>query len=362
MRPPEDHSSSPEITATLEAIEATLAGEPVDPDYAEVAEVALLLTAERPTLSPEFGRELDRRVEGRFGPASRGATPTPRRPSRQRWRWTLVPAGGLVAAAIVAVIASSPSGPQATSSTSSSLRAATAAPKRAQRSSPSARTSVLAGPTSRQASNAGAVSSSPGLQPPTKGRELIQSSQLTLGASPRRIDTVAQEVYNVIGAANGFVDSATVNATGATGGYGRFQLTVPSATLPQTMTALSQLRYATVLSRTDKVEEVTGQLQSARRHHQKARVRALEHGVAYSQIAVTIQADAPASAARHRSHDGGFTIGRAAHDALDVLIVAGGVMLIALAVLVPLGLVAALAWQIWAALRHRQRERALDLA
>lgn len=375
MRHPEDQSADPEITATLEAIEATLAGEPVDPGYAEVAEVALLLAAERPTLSPEFGHELDRRVEGRFGGASRGATrvPKPTPPKRSRWNawWALAPAAAAAVAGLVALFVLTAGQPGVSSGPSSAIVSGASArrPSSGAASAHEALTHSLRARRSASAPSTATAShgapstatSSPGLRPPTTGRKLIQSSQLSLGAPPTRIDAVAQEVFNVLGAQNGFVDSSTVTATGGTGGYARFQLTVPSATLPQTMTALSQLRYATVLSRTDKVEDVTGQLQSARRHHRNARVRALEHGIAYSQISLTIQADAPSSAAKHRSH-GGFTIGRAAHDALDVLTVVGGVMLIALAVLVPLALVAALAWQIWAALRHRQRERALDLA
>jgi hypothetical protein len=206
------------------------------------------------------------------------------------------------------------------------------------------------------------TAAAPGLQPPTSGRELIQSSQLSLGAPPSRIDTVAQEVYDVVGAQNGFVNSSTVTATGGTGGYARFQLTVPSATLPQTMTYLSRLHYATVLSRTDKVEDVTRELQRARRHHRKARVRALEHGVAYSQITVTIQADAPASAHKHRAQGDGFTIARAAGIALRVLTVVGGVLLIALAVIVPVAIMVALAWRVASALKRQRRERALDLA
>ena len=38
----------PELLAELEAIDATLAGEPVEPVHAELAEVALILRAERP--------------------------------------------------------------------------------------------------------------------------------------------------------------------------------------------------------------------------------------------------------------------------------------------------------------------------
>jgi hypothetical protein len=58
----------------------------------------------------------------------------------------------------------------------------------------------------------------------------------------------------------------------------------------------------------------------------------------------------------------GFTLGRATHDAGRVLEVAAGVALIALAALLPAGLLVALALWIAAALRRRARERALDAA
>jgi hypothetical protein len=353
---------TPEVAAALAAIEATLAGEPVDPEHAGIAEVTLLVAADRPTPGAEFAAQLDRRVASRFAPApAAGRAPAPRK--RRRWKvsWMIAPAVALAIAGLVALVVLTP-GPPGSSSGSSAVSSAGAQKLgphvlngRASSPKPSFRASQ-AGPSSPAAP-------APGLQPPG-GRKLIQSSQLTLGVPPRRIETVAQEVLNAVGAQNGFVDSATVNASGSSGGYARFQLTVPSANLPQTMSSLSKLRYASVLARTDKIEDVTGQLQAAKHHHQKARVRALEHGVAYSKISLDIQADAPPAATNrhHRAHSGGFTISHAAHDALGVLTVIGGVALIALAVLVPLALVALVVWQLREAIRRRQRERALDLA
>jgi hypothetical protein len=58
----------------------------------------------------------------------------------------------------------------------------------------------------------------------------------------------------------------------------------------------------------------------------------------------------------------GFTLHRAAHDALRVLTVAAGIALIALAVMVPAGLLGALGLWAFAAIRRRRREQALDLA
>jgi hypothetical protein len=166
----------------------------------------------------------------------------------------------------------------------------------------------------------------------------------------------------VVGAHNGFVNSATVNSAPGSSGYANLQLTVPSATLPQLMTLLSRLPYSTVVSRTDNVEDVTAALQRAKRHHQKARVHALEHGIAYSKVSLYVRADTTPSTPGHRGHGGGFTLGRAVHDALAVLTVIGGITLIALAVLLPLAFIVALGWNVRTAIRRRQREQALDLA
>ena len=70
MRQLDEFPLDPEIAAQLDAIDATLAGEPVDPEYAELAELALLVTVARPQVSAEFAAQLDDRVQRRFAPAS----------------------------------------------------------------------------------------------------------------------------------------------------------------------------------------------------------------------------------------------------------------------------------------------------
>src|SRR5438105_8164411 len=94
MRRLDENPIDPEIAASLDAIDATLAGEPVDPEYADLAELALLLAAERPEMEPAFSRSLDERVERRF---------VARTPRPNRWRWWMAPAGGLAAAGVAAV-------------------------------------------------------------------------------------------------------------------------------------------------------------------------------------------------------------------------------------------------------------------
>ncbi|MGA9859360.1 MAG: DUF4349 domain-containing protein [Solirubrobacteraceae bacterium] len=233
---------------------------------------------------------------------------------------------------------------------------------------------------------------------PSPNRQVVQGAQLALSTAPGRVGTVAQQVFDVIGAQQGIVTHSSVTATGTTSGGADFQLSVPSANLPATLNALSRLPGANVVSRTDTSADITGQvggagerlaearalrrsllrqLAAATTSQQAAAIRAQIHDadaaiaadvstlnglhrqVAYSQIQLTIQAVNPPPA--HHSATGPFSLSRALHDAGRVLVVAAGVSLIALAVLLPVGLVAALlGWAAWA-LRRRRREHALDL-
>ena len=79
MRLLDDTPMDPEVAAALDAIDSTLAGEAVDPQYAELAELALLLADDRPAVDPVFAHNLDDRVSGRFGGAAREAERPPRR-------------------------------------------------------------------------------------------------------------------------------------------------------------------------------------------------------------------------------------------------------------------------------------------
>ena len=237
----------------------------------------------------------------------------------------------------------------------------------------------------------------PPLQPPTTGRKVVQGAQLNLAAAPSRIDDVAQEVYDVIGQVNGIVQNSSVTQ-GGLAGNANFQLSVPSAALGQTLTRLSTLNYAQVVSRTDSSQDITGQYGAATRSLADARalrtsllkqlanavttdqidslkaqindaeasissdqatLNRLNHQVNYSQLSVFVNAQSvPPPVAHHGG--GGFTLRKAAHDAGRVLMVVAGVALIAIAALAPIALVVALAWWVGAALRRRRREQALD--
>jgi hypothetical protein len=53
-------------TVELAAVDAALAGRPVAPEHAELAELALLLRDERPEPALRWTTEMDRRVEAGF--------------------------------------------------------------------------------------------------------------------------------------------------------------------------------------------------------------------------------------------------------------------------------------------------------
>jgi hypothetical protein len=263
---------------------------------------------------------------------------------------------------------------------------------------PGSHASSSAAASSTTAASGSSAASSPVPGPATTGRQVVQSAQLELSARPGRIENVAQQVFDVIGTEKGIVNSSHVTSAGQVGSYASFALSVPSAALAPTMSALSELRDANVISRTDATSDITGQVGGAGRRLAEARalqrsllkqlaaattpgqvaslklrlhnadasidsamgrLAGLHRQVAYSNITLTIQAaSAPVSS---KTGNGPFTLSRAAHDAGRVLVVAAGVALIACAVLVPVGLAVALvAWAL-SAIRRRRREQALDV-
>jgi Domain of unknown function (DUF4349) len=392
MRRLDDHEIDPEIAAQLDAIDATLAGDPVDPEHAELAELALLLRSERSEPAPEFARSLDGRVARRFAKAPAEEA------ERRRWMWE--PLAGVLAAVCVAavlVVVIGPGGGTSSDTSSTASVAASAGGAKAPAALLPREASHAAASASGSATTASPATAAP--QPPNNGRKIIQSAQLALTTPASRVETVAQEAFQVIGRENGIVDRSTVTATGGSDGYANFQLRVPSGNLSQTMSALSTLQYAHVSSRTDNTQDVNDtyvsvthrladsralrtallkQLANATTQQQidslnarihdaeasiasdEATIRGLNRRINFSDITLTINAGSiPTPVSRGSS---GFTIGKAAHDAGRVLTVAAGVALIALAALVPVALLVALGLWVGAGIRRRRREQALDAA
>ena len=393
----------PEMAAALAAIDATLDGDPVDPEHAELAELALILRAERPTPAPEAAGAIDERV------AQRWARPPLRRRLRRTRTWLAAPVAGLAAVALVVAIvsiggnggsSSGVSSAAALSATSSASAGASAPGSDASSGSATSGASASRSAPGRAAAPAqGNREQAPVPSPSPSGkRQVVQSAQLSLSTAPSRVDDVAQQVFDVVDAENGIVVSSHVTSTGGPDGGARFALSVPVGNLQRTVSDLSRLHGAHVVSRSDDTNDITGQVGGAGRRLAEARalrrsllrqlaaattpeaiaslraqlrdadatigrdsasLNGLHRSVANSSLTVTIQAaSVPVPTA---SHGGGFTLRRAVHDAGRVLVVVAGVALIALAVLVPLGLLMALVGWVALVLRRRRREATLDL-
>jgi hypothetical protein len=166
MNRPDDDQLDPQVAAELRAIDAALAGDPVDPRFAELAELALLVREDRPAADASFMASLDERVARGFAPAG-----------RRRTRWALSPAwgGGLVAAVatVVLVVALIPGG-----SSRSSLRPSSVA---------------LPAPSSEAGTKPPHVTSSSG---PARRSRITTTSAQTATVSPSQSSGPSSGVYN----------------------------------------------------------------------------------------------------------------------------------------------------------------------
>ncbi|HEX3615089.1 MAG TPA: DUF4349 domain-containing protein [Solirubrobacteraceae bacterium] len=236
------------------------------------------------------------------------------------------------------------------------------------------------------------------------GAKQIRSAQLDLTTQNARVNQVAQEIFGVVGAVHGTVLSShiTTATRGSGGGYASFSLSVPTGSLQNAMTELSRLHYVAVVSSDNSSQNVSHQYNSDQRQLSDAKalrssllkqlaaattdqqvdsikaqlklaeqqinswqstLGSLQHRISYSNLSVQVnQNGLPVVPVKKQHSTSGFTIGHAGHDALRVLVVSAGVALITLAVLIPVGLVAALLMWLWVWLRQRRREQALDVA
>jgi hypothetical protein len=329
--------------AGLEAVDAALAGRAVHPDYAELAELALLLRDERPEPAPAWAAQLDRRVEARF----------PARPRKRRdWTWlrNVAPAIALllIILPIGLIAALAPSGTDDSDSGGGLLGADT-----------------------------------------RRERNVERSAELTLAAPRRTLDRVASRIPDVAADLGGYVARSSVSSEGG----GDFRLRVPTRQLDEAVQRLSRLGRVRNVSRNSL--DITATVVSARARLTDARaeresllrqlaaadtVNETESIRARLDIVSREIAAARNSLQRVRNRanfadlgitlvpmsgdddEGAWTPGDAFDDGLRVLEVVAGIAVLALAILVPLLAVWLLAWLAHRAVARRRRERSLDLA
>lgn len=369
----------PAVAAELEALEAALAGDPAAEP--ELAALVRDVRAEAPAMQPHFRARLDRRAELGFERA------LPRRRFQLR---PLVPAlgvAGCVLAALVAVVLSTGNG----SNDSAGSRGGAGAPLAATQpeSADSAKSSGGAGSTS-----SGSAAASPARVAPqaTRARRVERSTRLELTTTD--VQKASDGVVRATQAAGGFVQSSQI-ATGDAHSTASFVLRVPTSRLDDALARLSRLGHVKSLQQS--ADDITGSYDSASARLAEARaerrglLRALAKATTAEQISslrariadnrtelqryqrefnavrnranyATVGVDVTGTARKQAAapSGGSWTPGDAAHDAVRVLEISAGVALIALAVLIPLGLVGAAGGFAALALRRRRREAALQ--
>jgi hypothetical protein len=227
-------------------------------------------------------------------------------------------------------------------------------------------------------------------------RAVISSATLTLSTSPDKVNTVSDRAIRVVDGLGGYVQTSEVNSSGNTASA-VLVVKIPSDKLDTGIAQLSKLAHVKARSQQD--QDVTDQrealeaavrdaradreglrlrLSKATTDQERSRLRAQldrasrrvtqrqrrvnELGAAVSFATVELNVDGDRRSGAASPPEGRWTPGDAVGDALRVLEVIAGVLVIALAVLVPVGLIALLGGLAGRIVVRHRRERALDIA
>ena len=395
MRQHERHDLSDEALRELDALDRALAGEPVDAEFDAVARLARDMRATRPRPSEEFAAQLDERMEGGFR-AEPGSAPSPTARFRDwlagvRPMRIVAPAGAVATIAIVAsvaVIQGVGGGESAPAPDEPAALDAGGAARGEEREGDAV------GPLGEDSAAAPAPENelfgSPPGEPdriaPSQEREVERSATLALSTDGEEFEEVTDGVVSVTDRYDGFVLSSEESASGETS-RATFELKIPTESLPAVLADLSELAH--VESRSEDALDITAETGSARQRltdaraevrgllgqletagspdetadvrsrleiaraevaQAKAEVQRLARRANYADVRVTVASD---------GGDGDWGIEEALDDIGDALSTAGGVALVSAAIMLPIGIVIALAAFAWRRSVRRGRERAL---
>jgi hypothetical protein len=397
MRLHDEETLSAEAERELEALDAALAGRPVDPRLEHMARLARELRAERPEPRPEFSAELDERAAAGFPPSAAGgrlgAIRGAARDSRiGRWlatrppRRLLAPAGAAATLLVVAGVAISQSGiggdadeaVEPAEPSTALEQAGDSAAKQTEAIEPAPAPGPIAPP----------FPGPPGLAPGQTERKVERTAQITLSTEGNEVASVADEVIAVADRYRGIVVSSQIVGEEGDRARAGLELAIPAGRLDEALRDLSEI--ADVESRSESTLDVTEPFVTARERladaraelesllaqladadspketasirrrmeivrDEIARARTELESVArrarFARVSVTVQGD---------GQSGDWSFEDAVDDAGDVLGFAAKVTLVSLAVLAPLALLVAIAWLGGRALARHRRERALD--
>ena len=223
---------------------------------------------------------------------------------------------------------------------------------------------------------------------------MLTSASLTLSTTPDKVSAVSDRAIRVVDGLGGYVQTSRVDASGDSA-HAILVVKIPSEQLDAGIAALSKLAH--VKARSQQAEDVTdrrealearvrdaradrdglrARLRKATTDAERSRLRAqldrasrrvtqrrrelneLTRAVSFATVELGIDGDRRGAAAP----GGRWTPGDALGDAVRVLEVTAGVLVIALAVLLPLGLIAVLGVLAGRLLIRHRRERTLDAA
>ena len=363
-----DATMERDLAAVDAALEDGAATHP-DPLARELQELALALRAEAPEPDPAFAKRLGARAERGFPsePEAVRRARRPRRVSRRLLAGLASAAGVVVVATAVVVVSSQPDSVQ-----------------------PLSREGDAGGGAAQGAANALQIPArGRGFAPGQPARQIERSFSLELDVPADDMNRVADEVTAVTNRHGGFVLSSSLD-TGSDGGDGDFSLRIPSDEVRPALRDLAGL--ATVIHQTQEGRDVTREnvtaktrLQAARAERRsllrrlaaaqtdaeaesirrrldlvsgeidglRAQLRDLRLRTDYAVVTVHLAAGEGGSGAASGPLDDAFD------DAGGLLVGLAGVLIRVLAVTIPLGLIALLAWLAARALRRRRRESAL---
>jgi hypothetical protein len=386
------------LTAIDDALDTGVAAHD-DPLTRELQELALTLRADSPEPAPEFRERLGEQVEAGF--------PKPARKRRASWRRFTSPAfaTGLIVLPLVllAVVVGGGGSSHDSVGGGGGVAAQDGGGGRAADSgaaeSTAGRADGSAERSGNQALSGGGSASILPLEPPSghgfapgrSDRKIERSVALELETPVDQMARVADEVTSVTNRHGGFVLSSSVS-TGEDSAGGDFDLRIPATRLRpalRDLAALGDVRTQSQTGRDVTREHVTARdrLRAARAERRsllrrlelattdeeaeairrrldivageinglRAQLRNLRLRTDYAVVTVSL-------IAKHGEGGGGGAGGSfddAVGDAGDILVTVAGLIVRALAVALPLGLIALLGWLVGRALRRRQRESAL---
>jgi hypothetical protein len=393
MKRPDD-TLDPQVERELAALDAALAGEPVDPDLAGLAELARAARAARPEISSEFAARLDERAAAGFpGPPRRVGRVVGSLRGLRASRRMLLPALGAAATVLVGLVVLA-------SALNSSSDDNTLPATSGGRSPSQERTDGGVGTTGAPSAQAGAEPVPPGNDDgfaTGRARRVERQASLTLETASDKIGEVSDGVIRATDSVGGIVVTSSVSSGDEGRAGATFSLRVPTRRLDDALARLSRLAH--VRSRTQNSQDVTGAFVSAQERldaalaerqgllrqlaradtpnetasvrerlrlvqseiaSARAQVRGLRSRTDFSAIAVTIEPGSSGGVVGSSGDGGAWTPGDAVGDAVRVLEVFAGVAVVGVAVLAPFALLGFGAGFAARGVRRRRREQALE--